>query len=278
MEKLTVPKAIRIGSLTIGGGKPLVLIAGPCVIESKALTIEIAKELKSITAGLGIPLIFKASFDKANRTSVASFRGPGLKEGLEILGKVKAVTGLPVLTDIHQPEQAEVAAQVVDILQIPAFLCRQTDLIVAAAKTGRVLHLKKGQFLGPWDMKQVVFKAVSAGAENILLGERGACFGYNNLVVDFRGIPYLRGLGYPVVFDATHAVQLPGGKGDSSGGEREFVEYLSKAAVAVGVDALFWEVHPQPDRALCDAPNSLPLDELVSLLTQLKAIDGIIKR
>jgi 2-dehydro-3-deoxyphosphooctonate aldolase (KDO 8-P synthase) len=223
-------------------------------------------------------LIFKASYDKANRTSIGAFRGPGLKDGLKILAKVKESLGLPVISDIHSIEQIAPAAEVLDVLQIPAFLCRQTDLLVAAAKSGRVINVKKGQFLAPWDMKNVAGKLAASGNENIILTERGASFGYNNLVVDMRSFPVMRATGYPVVFDATHSVQLPGGQGDSSGGQREFVEYLSKAAVATGIDGIFMEVHEDPDKALCDGPNSIPLSELPVLLKKLRAIDALVKQ
>jgi 2-dehydro-3-deoxyphosphooctonate aldolase (KDO 8-P synthase) len=255
----------------------LVLIAGPCVIENETTTLKHAERLMTICNGVSIPLIFKASYDKANRTSVTSFRGPGLYPGLKILAKVKESLGIPVISDIHSIEQLEPAAEVLDIIQIPAFLCRQTDLVVAAAKTGRVLNIKKGQFLAPWDMRNVVGKAVASGNDKIILTERGASFGYNNLVVDMRSLPVMRALGYPVVFDATHSVQLPGGQGDSSGGQREFVEYLARAAVATGIDGIFMEVHEEPDKALCDGPNSVKLDDLPNLLKKLKAIDAIVK-
>ena len=228
--------------------------------------------------GLSMPLIFKASYDKANRTSIGSFRGPGMKEGLRILAKVKESLGLPVLSDIHSIEQIAPAAEVLDVLQIPAFLCRQTDLLIAAAKSGRVINVKKGQFLAPWDMKNVAGKLAASGNENIILTERGVSFGYNNLVVDMRSFPIMRASGYPVVFDATHSVQLPGGQGESSGGQREFVEYLSRAAVAAGIDGIFMEVHEDPDKALCDGPNSIPLSELALLLKKLRAIDALVKQ
>jgi 2-dehydro-3-deoxyphosphooctonate aldolase (KDO 8-P synthase) len=227
---------------------------------------------------LSMPLVFKASYDKANRTSIGAFRGPGLKEGLRILAKVKSSLGLPVLSDIHSIEQIAPAAEVLDVLQIPAFLCRQTDLLIAAARSGRVINVKKGQFLAPWDMKNVAGKLAASGNENIILTERGVSFGYNNLVVDMRSFPVMRASGYPVVFDATHSVQLPGGQGESSGGQREFVEYLSRAAVATGIDGIFMEVHEDPDKALCDGPNSIPLSELALLLKKLRAIDAVVKQ
>jgi 2-dehydro-3-deoxyphosphooctonate aldolase (KDO 8-P synthase) len=263
--------------IVIGDGG-LVMIAGPCVIESADAALEIARALKEMARELSLPLIFKASYDKANRTSVTSFRGPGLKAGLEILGRVKAETGLPVLSDVHQVAEVEPAAQVLDVLQIPAFLCRQTDLVVAAAKTGKVVNIKKGQFLAPWDLGPVVEKARSTGNEKIILTERGASFGYNNLVVDFRSLPIMRGLGCPVVLDVTHSVQLPGGQGSCSGGQREFIPHLARAGVAVGVDGLFMEVHPDPDRARCDGPNSLPLKEVLPLWRELKALQELIQQ
>jgi 2-dehydro-3-deoxyphosphooctonate aldolase (KDO 8-P synthase) len=271
-------KEISIDSIKIGAERPLVLIAGPCVIESEAATLRHAERLLTICNGLSMPLIFKASYDKANRTSIGAFRGPGMKEGLRILAKVKESLGLPVLSDIHSIEQVAPAAEVLDVLQIPAFLCRQTDLLIAAAKSGRVINVKKGQFLAPWDMKNVAGKLAASGNENIILTERGVSFGYNNLVVDMRSFPVMRSSGYPVVFDATHSVQLPGGQGESSGGQREFVEYLSRAAVATGIDGIFMEVHEDPDKALCDGPNSIPLSELTALLKKLRAIDAVVKQ
>ncbi|MBV5336600.1 MAG: 3-deoxy-8-phosphooctulonate synthase, partial [Deltaproteobacteria bacterium] len=233
--------------------------------------------LMTICNGLGMPLIFKSSYDKANRTSIQAFRGPGMDDGLRILAKVKERLGIPVLSDIHSIEQVSPAAQVLDVLQIPAFLCRQTDLVIAAAKTGKVVNVKKGQFLAPWDMRNVVGKVVASGNENIILTERGASFGYNNLVVDMRSFPVMRSYGYPVVFDATHSVQLPGGQGESSGGQREFVETLSRAAVATGIDGIFMEVHEDPAAALCDGPNSIPLSELPALLKRLQALDAVVR-
>jgi len=271
-------REISIDSIKIGADRPLVLIAGPCVIESEEATLRHAERLMTICNGLSMPLIFKASYDKANRTSIGAFRGPGLKEGLRILAKVKESLGLPVLSDIHSIEQVAPAAEVLDVLQIPAFLCRQTDLLIAAAKSGRVVNVKKGQFLAPWDMKNVAGKLAATGNENIILTERGVSFGYNNLVVDMRSFPVMRSSGYPVVFDATHSVQLPGGQGESSGGQREFVEYLSRAAVATGIDGIFMEVHEDPDKALCDGPNSIPLSELAVLLKKLRAIDAVVKQ
>ena len=271
-------REINVGNVKIGGSRPLVLVAGPCVIENELATLRSAERLMTICNAVSMPLIFKASYDKANRTSVTSFRGVGIKEGLRILSRVRESLAVPVLSDIHSIEQVQPAAEVLDVLQIPAFLCRQTDLVVAAAKSGRVINIKKGQFLAPWDMENVVGKAESAGNEQIVLTERGVSFGYNNLVVDMRSLPIMRRTGCPVVFDATHSVQLPGGQGGSSGGQREFVEHLSRAAVATGIDGVFMEIHENPDKALCDGPNSIRLDDLADLLKQLKAIDAIVKK
>lgn len=268
---------VNIGEITIGGGAPLVLIAGPCVIEEEAFTLSLATSLQEVSRELGIPLIFKASYDKANRTSISSARGPGLEEGLKILQRVKEELGLPVISDVHQVSEVPRAAQVLDVIQIPAFLCRQTDLVVEAAETGKPINVKKGQFLAPWDMAHVVEKIISTGNEQILLTERGTSFGYNNLVSDMKSLPIMRGLGYPVIFDATHSVQLPGGAGKASGGDRGFIPTLSKAAVGAGVDGVFLEVHPEPERALSDGANSLALDALSPLIKQLKAIDRIVK-
>lgn len=259
-------------TIAVGDGCPLVLMAGPCVIESEDFTLRMADQIATICDQLNIPYVFKASFDKANRTSVAAFRGQSIEEGLAILAKVKQQVGVPVVTDIHEPYQAAMAAEVCDILQIPAFLCRQTDLLLAAAATGRAINVKKGQFLAPWDMKQVVNKLEAGGAQNILLTERGTSFGYNTLVVDYRSLPQMRELGHPVVMDATHSVQMPGGKGDSTGGQRQFVPHMARAAVAVGVDALFMEVHENPDAAPSDGPNMLPITQLEPVLRQLLAI------
>jgi 2-dehydro-3-deoxyphosphooctonate aldolase (KDO 8-P synthase) len=272
-----VTREIVIGGVKIGAKRPLVLVAGPCVIESEQATIRQAERLMTICNALSLPLIFKASYDKANRTSIGAYRGPGMREGLRILRKVKESLGLAVLSDVHSIEQVAPAAEVLDVLQIPAFLCRQTDLLIAAAATGRVINVKKGQFLAPWDMKNVAAKIASSGNENIILTERGASFGYNNLVVDMRSFPVMRASGYPVIFDATHSVQLPGGQGESSGGQREFVEFLSRAAVAAGVDGIFMEVHEEPEKALCDGPNSIALNDLPALLATLKAIDAVVK-
>lgn len=248
------------------------LIAGPCVIESEENVMLVAKKIKEITDKLDIPFVFKSSFDKANRTSINSFRGPGLEEGLRILNKVKTELNLKVTTDIHEPYQAKEVAKVVDIIQIPAFLCRQTDLLVAAAKTGKTVNVKKAQFLAPWDMKNVVGKLEESGNRDIMLCERGTSFGYNNLVVDMTGLVEMKKFGYPVVFDATHSVQKPGGKGNCTGGNREYVQYLAKAAIAVGADAIFMEVHPDPDNALSDGPNMVKLDELEEILVKLKKV------
>jgi 2-dehydro-3-deoxyphosphooctonate aldolase (KDO 8-P synthase) len=261
-----------IGPYLCGRGQPLLVIAGPCVIESEELTLTIAERLKQISVELSLPLVFKASFDKANRTSVEAFRGPGLLRGLAILRRVKKATGLPVTTDIHLPEQAAPAAEVCELLQIPAFLVRQTDLLVAAAATGRAVHAKKGQFLAPWDMKHVVGKLEASGCRNILLCERGSFFGYGRLVSDMRAIPQMQALGPPVVFDATHSVQEPGGLGAATGGNRQMVEPLARAAVAVGVDGLFFETHPTPETAKSDGPNMVRLDDFGPLLARLVAL------
>jgi len=270
-------KKIIVGGVEIGGGAPLALIAGPCVIEDEALTMTIAADLQAITEKLGIPLIFKASYDKANRTSVDSYRGPGLTRGLEVLQKVRRTFSIPVLSDVHRFEEIAPAADVLDVLQVPAFLCRQTDFVIEIARRAKAVNIKKGQFLAPWDIVHILSKLEQAGNENILLTERGVSFGYNNLVVDFRSFPILRGTGYPVVFDATHSVQLPGAAGKASGGDRNMVPCLARAAVAAGIDALFFEVHPDPDRALCDGPNSLVLDSLPGLLATLMKIDATVR-
>jgi 2-dehydro-3-deoxyphosphooctonate aldolase (KDO 8-P synthase) len=271
-------REVRIGRIVLGGGHPLVLIAGPCVIESRESALRHAERLAAIARQAAVPLIFKASFDKANRTSLASFRGPGLEEGLRILGEVRRETGLAVLTDVHEAAQARAAAGVVDVLQTPAFLCRQTDFILEVCRCGRPVNLKKGQFLSPWEMKAVVEKASSTGNRDLLVCERGYMFGYQNLVSDPRSLVVLRETGCPVVFDATHSAQLPGGLGSASGGQRQFVPFLARAAVAVGVDAVFMEVHEDPDRALSDGPNSWPLDRLPRLLEELRALDEVVKR
>jgi 2-dehydro-3-deoxyphosphooctonate aldolase (KDO 8-P synthase) len=268
---------VHVGSNSFGGRQQLVLIAGPCAIESEEMTLRIAERLKAITLELGCGLIFKASYDKANRTSVTSYRGPGMEEGLRILEKVRSQFELPVISDVHDVSQVAAAAQVLDILQIPAFLSRQTDLLVAVGNSGKPVNLKKGQFLAPWDVEHGCKKIASTGNQQILLTERGASFGYNNLVVDMRSLVIMRELGYPVIFDATHAVQLPGGAGGASSGQRQYVGALSRAAAATGIDGLFWEVHENPDQALCDGPNSLPLDQVKPMLQQVLAIDTIFK-
>jgi 2-dehydro-3-deoxyphosphooctonate aldolase (KDO 8-P synthase) len=260
---------VAIGPYRCGRGQPLLVIAGPCVIESEALTLEIAMGLREIAEELALPLVFKASFDKANRTSVESYRGPGLSEGLAILGRVKEASGLPVTTDIHLPEQAGPAAAVCDLLQIPAFLARQTDLLIAAGRTGKPVHVKKGSFLAPADMRHVVGKLQAAGCRRILLGERGTFFGYGRLVNDMRSIPQMQALGPAVIFDATHSVQEPGGLGAATGGNRAMVEPLARAAVAVGADGLFFETHPDPDAARSDGPNMVPLDQFPAMLRRL---------
>jgi 2-dehydro-3-deoxyphosphooctonate aldolase (KDO 8-P synthase) len=266
---------IKTGDIVIGRGAPLVLISGPCVIENYETTREIAGILKEITARLEMPLIFKASYDKANRTSAAAFRGPGLNDGLRVLKEIKEEFGIPILSDVHRIREIPLAARILDIIQIPAFLCRQTDVIIEVAKTGKPVNIKKGQFLAPWDMVNVVEKITSAGNRRILITERGTMFGYNNLVVDFRSFIIMREIGYPVIFDATHSVQLPGGAGTSSGGQREYAPVLARAAAAAGVDGIFMEVHSNPDEALCDGPNSLKLDTISELLFQLKSIHSI---
>ncbi len=272
-------RRVEIGrGLAAGGGAPLLFIAGPCVIESEVHALKMARALADLTRRLGVPYVFKASFDKANRSSVTSFRGPGLDEGLRILAAVKEQVGVPVLTDIHEPAQAEAAARVIDILQIPAFLCRQTDLLIAAGKTGRPVNIKKGQFLAPWEIRNGIDKVRSTGNENVLVTERGTTFGYQNLVVDFRGLVAMRGLGYPVVMDATHAVQLPGGLGDRSGGEAAYIPFLARAAAAVGIDALFCEVHDDPASARSDGPNALALSLVEPLLKSVLAIDALARQ
>lgn len=271
------PKIIRVGGFEIGAGKPLVLIAGPCVIEGRDSALRHASYLKEVAERVGIPFIYKSSYDKANRTSLGSYRGPGIEEGLKILAQVKKEIGVPILTDVHEKEQVALVKEYVDVLQIPAFLCRQTDFVIAVAKSKKVVNIKKGQFLAPWDLRHVVEKIVSTGNEQIMVTERGVSFGYNNLVADMRSLVVLREFGYPVVFDSTHSLQLPGGLGKASGGERKFIPALARAGVAVGVDALFMEVHEDPDHALSDGPNSLPLKEVEGLLKMVKEIDGQIK-
>jgi 2-dehydro-3-deoxyphosphooctonate aldolase (KDO 8-P synthase) len=275
---VTATRPVRIGAVTIGGGAPLALIGGPCAIENEKHALMMAERLQRVTAAAGVPFIYKSSYDKANRSSIHAYRGPGLVEGLRILRKVKDETGLGLLSDVHDVSEVAPAAAVLDVLQVPAFLCRQTDLIVACARSGRPVNVKKGQFVAPRDMINVVEKVRASGSEDLLLTERGSSFGYNNLVVDFRGLPIMRSFGYPVVFDATHSVQLPGGQGDRSGGERQYVQALARAAVAVGVDALFMEIHEDPDRTLddgrplSDGPNMLRLDDLPRLLDEIRAI------
>ena len=275
---MTTTREISLGPLRLGGGNPLFLIAGPCVIESEAHARKMAESVAKIAADAGIPYIFKASYDKANRSSVKAFRGPGLTEGLRILAKIKADLHLPILTDIHDASQAGPAAEVADILQIPAFLARQTDLLLAAAKTGRIINVKKAQFLSPWDMGNVAEKIASSGNDKIILTERGASFGYNNLVVDMRTFPVLKKFGYPVVYDVTHSVQLPGGQGHASGGQPEFIEPLARAGVATGVDGIFLETHDNPAAALSDGPNALPLSQLPALLARLKELSTLVRR
>jgi 2-dehydro-3-deoxyphosphooctonate aldolase (KDO 8-P synthase) len=270
-------REVRIGNIKIGGQNPLAFIAGPCVIESEEITLSIAAKLKKYSDELNIPFIFKSSYDKANRTSVNSYRGPGFDNGIKILRRLKEKLEVLVLSDIHSAEEAEKAADVLDVIQIPAFLCRQTDIIVAAAKTGRPVNIKKGQFLAPWDVKNIIDKALSTGNESIMITERGESFGYNNLVVDMRSIPVMRGFGYPVIYDATHSVQLPGGQGSCSGGQREFIEPLARAAVAAGCDAVFMEVHENPDKALCDGPNMLDLEGFFDLAKKLVELNRLVK-
>lgn len=269
---MALTRTVRIGELALGGGAPLLLVAGPCVIESEEHLLRTGEAIKAACDGEGVPLILKSSYDKANRSSDRSFRGPGLGEGLRILQRVKEKLGVPVLSDVHEVDQVPAAAEVLDVVQIPAFLCRQTDLLVAAARTGKPVNVKKGQFLSPWDARNIVEKLRSAGSEQIVLTERGTSFGYNNLVVDFRSLPVMRGLGYPVLFDATHSLQLPGGAGHASSGQSEFIPYLARAAVAAGVDGLFMEVHPDPANAPSDGSTMLPLDALQGLLRQLVGI------
>lgn len=274
----TKVKTIYIHNVKIGDNNKLVLISGPCVIENETITMEIAEQLKSITLKLGIDLIFKASYDKANRTSIDSFRGPGLKKGLKILAKVKETFDLPILSDVHSVEQVQPASQILDIIQIPAFLSRQTDLLIAAGETGKVVNIKKGQFMAPWDIRHAIKKIESTGNRKIIVTERGYIFGYNMLVSDFRVIPIMRDFGYPVIFDATHSVQLPSAANGVSGGQSQYVNVLAKAAVAVGIDGLFLEVHPNPKKALSDGANSLQLSKLEKLLKTVKVIDEIVKK
>jgi 2-dehydro-3-deoxyphosphooctonate aldolase (KDO 8-P synthase) len=283
MSSPAATEVVRVGAITVGGGAPLVLIGGPCAIEDEKHALMTAERLAKIAADRRVSFIYKSSYDKANRFSINSYRGPGLREGLRILRKVRDTLGLPVLSDVHQVSEVAPAAEVLDVLQIPAFLCRQTDLILAVAKTGKPVNVKKGQFVAPGDMKNVVDKILSVGNRSILLTERGASFGYHNLVVDMRGLAIMRALGFPVVFDATHSVQLPGGAGDRSGGERQYVPALARAAVAFGIDALFMEMHENPDRTLpdgrplSDGPNMLRIDDLPPLLQQLQAIESAVR-
>src|SRR3989338_3991304 len=267
-------RQINVQKIKIGDKNPLVLIAGPCVIESERHCLDTAKQIKDIAQESGIPFIFKSSFDKANRLSIGSYRGPGLKKGLEILHKIKQRLHIPILSDIHCSKDIAEASRVLDIIQIPAFLCRQTDIVVSVARTGKVINIKKGQFLAPWDILPIIKKIESTGNKKILITERGFCFGYNNLVSDLRSLEIMRRFGYPVIYDATHSIQLPGGKGASSSGQREFVAGLSRAAVAFGCDGLFLEVHTNPDKALCDGPNMISLSELEKLLKQVKKIEA----
>ncbi len=272
-----VTREVKVRNVSIGGKNPLAFIAGPCVIEDETSTLKNAEKLKQYSESHGIPIIFKSSYDKANRTSVNSYRGPGIEEGLNILNKVRAETGLPILSDIHSVNEAKVAAQVLDVLQIPAFLSRQTDIIIEAARTGMTVNIKKGQFLAPEDVKNIIDKIISVDNKNLMITERGVSFGYNNLVVDMRSIPIMQKYGFPVIYDATHSVQLPGGKGSRSGGLREFIVPLSRAAVATGCDAVFMEVHKEPDNALCDGPNMLHLDKFPVLAKQLMEISQLVK-
>jgi 2-dehydro-3-deoxyphosphooctonate aldolase (KDO 8-P synthase) len=270
-------RSVRVGGFEIGAGKPLALIAGPCVIEGGEAALRHASLLREMTDRVGIPYIYKSSYDKANRSSLESYRGPGIERGLEILAEVKEKIGVPLLTDVHEKEQVGLVQEVVDVLQIPAFLCRQTDFVLAVAQSGKVINVKKGQFLAPWDMRNVIEKIISTGNEQVMVTERGVSFGYNYLVSDMRSLVVMREFGHPVVFDATHSLQLPGGLGKASGGERQFIGALARAGVAVGIDAIFMEVHEDPDRALSDGPNSISLNELEGLLRRLKEIDGIVK-
>ena len=268
---------VKVGDYLVGQGNPLMLMAGPCVLEGYERSLMIGQKAKAICDELGVPYVFKASFDKANRSSIKSFRGPGIDEGLKILAQIKKDLGVPVVTDIHEPWHADKAAEVVDILQIPAFLCRQTDLVYAAAKTGKTVNVKKAQFLAPWDMKNVITKVEEAGNQNLMLTERGSSFGYNTLVTDMRGLAVMRELGYPVVMDATHSVQIPGGQGTSSGGQSQYVPHMARAAAAIGIDALFLEVHDNPVEALSDGPNMVALDNLKKLLQDVITIDKLVR-
>jgi 2-dehydro-3-deoxyphosphooctonate aldolase (KDO 8-P synthase) len=270
-------REVRVGPLCIGGSRPFVFIGGPCVIESRDHALRHAEALRNVTARVGVPFVYKSSFDKANRTALQSYRGPGLEAGLKILAEVRTQLDVPVLTDVHEREQVSAVAAVVDVLQTPAFLCRQTDFLLAVADAGKPVNVKKGQFLAPWDMGPLLQKLASGGNEQIIVTERGASFGYNNLVADMRALPIMAGFGYPVVYDAGHSLQLPGGHGTASGGQREFIRPLARAAVAVGVDGVFLEVHEDPEHALSDGPNSYRLDEVEKLLRELKRIDELVK-
>ncbi len=270
-------KEINIAGAKIGGNNHPLIIAGPCVIENEDVTLHTAQRLKDICGRTRLPFVFKCSYDKANRTSIKSFRGPGIEKGLRILSDIKSKLNIPVISDVHSIAEVKPASEVLDALQIPAFLCRQTDLISAAAKTGKPVNIKKGQFLAPWDVKNIIEKFTAEGNHNLFITERGASFGYNNLVIDFRAFPIMRSFGYPVIFDVTHSLQLPGGQGASSGGQREFAEPLARAAVAVGVDGLFFEVHPEPEKALCDGPNMIKLDDVLNLLKTIKSLHQVIK-
>jgi 2-dehydro-3-deoxyphosphooctonate aldolase (KDO 8-P synthase) len=276
MDIVTINRPGNNDPIKVGAGHPFLLIAGPCVLESEALATETAAALKEIAERLSISFIFKSSFDKANRTSLDSYRGPGLEDGLKILADIRQDCQVPVVSDIHESYQVAEASAVLDLLQIPAFLCRQTDLLVAAARSNKAINLKKGQFVSPWDMANAVNKIRASGNRNLMLCERGFALGYNNLVVDMRSLPVMRSLGCPVIFDATHSVQLPGGAGESSGGQREFIPPLARAAVAAGLDGMFMEVHPRPEKALCDGPNSMPLDRVESLLKTLLKIHAVV--
>jgi len=269
-------KEITIAGTRLGGNNPIFIIAGPCVIENEDIVFYTAERLKEICLDLGLPLLFKSSYDKANRTSLSSFRGPGIEKGLRILSEVRSRFKIPVISDVHSVEEVKLASQVLDAIQIPAFLSRQTDLILSASYTGKPVNIKKGQFLAPWDVKNIIDKFTSTGNHDLFITERGTSFGYNNLVVDFRGISIMRSFGYPIVFDVTHSLQLPGGEGSSSGGQKGFAEPLARAAVAVGVDGLFIEVHPEPDRAFCDGPNMVPVDNLPVLLRMIKHIHHVV--
>ncbi len=271
-------REIKIGDIVFGGGRCPLIIAGPCVIESEEIVFQTAEQLKDICGQAGMPLVFKSSYDKANRSSVGSYRGPGIDKGLRVLSDVRNKYAIPVISDVHSVDEVRPASEVLDALQIPAFLCRQTDLILSASRTGKPVNVKKGQFLSPWDVKNIADKFTTTGNLNLFITERGSAFGYNNLVVDFRGLPIMTSFGFPVIFDVTHSIQLPGGLGNRSGGQREFAEPLARAAVAVGVDGLFMEVHPDPEKALCDGPNMIRLDDVKKLLAMVKAIYGATKK